>query len=327
VFRALQLGDMLCAVPALRSLRAACPAARITLIGLPWARQLADRFTHYIDDFVPFPGLPGLPEQPFDRRQLHDFLQRSRAAKFDLAIQMHGDGTLTNDVVRALAARHTAGCYPPSGVTLSAQTYLPYREGQPEPLRNLAVVEHLGAPPAGHWLEFPLNEGDFQELDRALAGANLGEFVVIHPGGRSPNRRWDAASFARVATALGQAGYPIVLTGTELDRDATRVVRAGARADVLDLTGKTSLGATAALLSAASLVVCNDTGISHLAAALETPSVVIGRNSDPARWAPLDTERHIYLEHRANIPVDPGMVISRATDLLSLRRPVEKAVA
>src|SRR3712207_3844932 len=88
IFRALQLGDLLCAVPAWRALRRHWPHARITLVGLPWAREFVSRFHGYLDDFLEFPGHRGLPERHAVAADA--FLHEIRARRFDLALQMHG---------------------------------------------------------------------------------------------------------------------------------------------------------------------------------------------------------------------------------------------
>ncbi|HSU51926.1 MAG TPA: hypothetical protein VLJ41_15075, partial [Segetibacter sp.] len=67
VFRALQIGDMLCSIPAIRALKEAYPDAEITLVGLPWAKMLIERFPQYFHSLITFPGYPGFPEQPVDR--------------------------------------------------------------------------------------------------------------------------------------------------------------------------------------------------------------------------------------------------------------------
>src|SRR5690606_20439176 len=96
IFRALQLGDFLCAIAAIRSLRQAYPNAHIAWIGLPGTQHLQHRFANYIDEFIPFPGYPGLPEQPIEPKKILAFLQDMQRRKFDLVIQMQGNGTYVN---------------------------------------------------------------------------------------------------------------------------------------------------------------------------------------------------------------------------------------
>lgn len=111
VLRALFLGDLLCATPALRALRERFPAAEITLIGLPWARELVDRLDT-VDRLLIFPGYQGIPEAEYHPERTAAFLAAARAYGYDLAIQMHGDGGITNGFVAELGARHTLGYRP-----------------------------------------------------------------------------------------------------------------------------------------------------------------------------------------------------------------------
>jgi ADP-heptose:LPS heptosyltransferase len=76
------------------------------------------------------------------------------------------------------------------------------------------------------------------------------------------------------------------------------------RAPVLNLVGETDLGKFLAVIDQLSLLVTNDTGASHLAAATKTPSVVLFGPSRPARWAPLDRTLHTVLDAR-DFAADP----------------------
>lgn len=291
VFRALQLGDMLCGVPALRALRAALPQARVTLVGLPWAKTFAARYPRYIDALLPCPGLPGFPERHPDVHALPAFLADAHAYDFDLAIQLHGNGRLSNSVTAWLGARLTVGFRPDAQVA-PLDHAIAYPDGVDEIERLLRLTDWLGFPRQGDELEF-----DVAETDRARAAALdiPRDYVCIHPGARDASRRWDAYHFAAVADALAARGLHIVLTGAEDERPLTHAVTQVMQAPAIDLAGHTDLGTLAAVLTDARLVVCNDTGVSHLAAALRVPSVVVFSASDPVRWAPRSRERHRWV--------------------------------
>lgn len=308
VFRALQLGDMLCAVPALRALRKAAPGAEITLIGLPWAEQFVRRFSCHVDRFIAFPGYPGMPEQQPAIHELPGFIKRIQEENFDLAVQMHGSGVLTNPLVMTFGARSTAGFYPAGMRNPDPSRYLEWRDEEHEIFRLLDLVECLGAPSEGATLEFPLTEMDYGQA-RTVAPALLRkEYVCVHPGAQLPSRRWPPERFAAVADRLHAAGFAIVLTGTAGERALVTSVRDAMRCPALDACGATDLGGLAALLSDARMVICNDTGVSHVATAVGTPSVIIASGSDTRRWAPLNRLRHRTLS--AQVPCRPCMEFS-----------------
>jgi len=277
----------------MRALRAGLPEARITLVALPWARDLVERFDAYLDDFLELPGFPGLPEQAPDVHALPATLAAAHERDFDLVLQLHGSGEVTNLLALLLGGRRTAGFYRPGAYCPDADTFVPYPDDEPEPVRLLRLVEALGFPLAGAELEFPVREADRQELESLpeLRAVDRTPYAVVHPGARSA-RPWSTEGFAAVADGLARRGLSVVLTGSDDERGATAAVASTMHAPVVDLAGRTSLGSLAALLDGARLVVCNDTGVSHLAAALRVPSVVMFTTSDARRWAPLDVDRH-----------------------------------
>ena len=86
-----------------------------------------------------------------------------------------------------------------------------------------------------------------------------------------------------------------MLTGSAGEAGLVDAVIQRMRRRATSLAGKTSLGALGALIDDADALVCNDTSVSHIAAALGCPSVVVSCGADVARWAPLDTTRHRVL--------------------------------
>lgn len=318
ILRALHLGDLLCAIPAWRALRAAYPDARIALAGLPWAREFVHRFPGYLDDFIAFPGYPGLPEQEPDFGRLLQFVAEVQRRHADLFLQMQGAGSYVNDLALLCGAREAAGFYSPSDRRPREGRFLRYPDDTSEIHRHLRLMEFLGIPPQGDRLEWPVHETDRRDLTtlvQSLGAAPLEpeSYVCLHTGGRSPHRRWPVERFTRVADELMTRGYRIVLTGTAAEAPLAEHLADNLALPPLNLVGKTTLGTLGALLDGARLLVANDTGVSHMAAARATPSVIISVGSDPVRWSPLDRQRHRVL---AGAETTVREVLGQADELL-----------
>lgn len=294
VFRALQLGDMLCAIPAIRALKKANPQAALTLIGLPWAEDFVKRFSIYFSAFIPFPGAPGLQEQPFKVDSFIDYLRSINTEKFDLLIQMHGNGLVTNTITAMSGAQRMAGYYQFDHYCPDEVLFMPYPNGLPEIQRHLSLMEFLNVPSREDYLEFPTYPSEELEFAALCDAFQLKprQYVCIHPGARDIKRWWAPQKFAQVANNIAEKGYSLVFTGTEGERAVVEAVIQQLEFPAINLTGKTDLGVLALLIKNARMLLSNDTGVSHVATAVKTPSVVIFLTSDPKRWAPIDRKRH-----------------------------------
>lgn len=319
VMRALPgLGDFLCVTPALRALRSALPAARVTLLGLAGTRPLVDRYRHLVDAFLEFPGFPGLPEAPANVRALPEFL-RAVQGRFDLALQMHGSGVVSNTFVQLLGARVSAGCYATPLACPDPATFMPYPAGLAEPQVYLALLASLGIAGRGEQLEFPIAAHEQAELDavlRGLAVADDAALALVHVGAAEARRRVEPWVLGRVVDGLAARGLEPALTGSCGDAALAESVRAHVRCRPLDLVGRTSLGTLGALVRRARLVIAGDTGVSHLASALGTASVIVFLASAPQRWAPLDRQLHRVVDGRS-APAGAAAILAEVDAVLA----------
>lgn len=300
VLRALMLGDMLCAQPLLRALRAHWPDAELVLVGLPWAQEWALRSGAH--RFVAFPGWPGLPERTPELGAIPAFLHAMQAERFDLLLQAHGSGRLTNPLVAACAPVASAGFVEDGDWCAEPARYLRWPESGHETARLLALARHLGLPEVSATPALPLRD-DERAVARSLVGP--GAYACVHVGARFASRRWPGERFAAVADQLAAQGLRIVLTGSAGERALVDAVMARMTQPAVDLCGRTGLWVLGAVVEGARVLVCNDTGVSHVAVAVGTPSVVVSCGADALRWAPADAVRHRVLWH--DLPCRPCM--------------------
>jgi ADP-heptose:LPS heptosyltransferase len=299
IFRALQLGDMLCAVPAMRALRQAYPKADIALIGLPWAGSFVQRYNKYLNRLIIFPGYPGLPEQPYNEAAWKRFVFQMQAEQFDCILQMQGNGTIVNEMLQQLQAKQLAGFHRPD-CRMDDRWFVEYPEAQHEVMRHLALMEHLGIAGNDVQMEFPVTEEEESLLQGVAPFVHNEPYVVVHPGSRSTARQWQPCYFAALADHCAEHGYRVVLTGTPDETYITDYIAGIMQHKPVNLAGKTSLGVVAALIKHANLLIANCTGVSHIAAATKTPSLIISMDGEPHRWAPMNRSLHYVFDWTKN---------------------------
>lgn len=296
VLRALGLGDLLTAVPALRALRRHFPGSQLTLCA-PAALAPLVELTGAVDELV-----DTAPLAPLDPR-----LDRP-----DVAVNLHGRGPESTRLLvglhpgRLLAFRHRE--VPP---TLGGPVWT---ADEHEVIRWCRMLAHhdIAADPGDLALDPPT-----QPPPAHLVGA-----TIIHPGAAGPARRWPPDRWAEVARAEIGRGRTVVLTGSAAEQPLARSVaeQAGLGSDAV-LAGTTDLAALAALVAGAGRVLCGDTGLAHLASAYGTPSVVLFGPTPPRWWGPPPGPHRVIWKGSTGDPhgreLDPGLDRVRVDEVLA----------
>ena len=267
VLRPLGLGDLLTGVPAIRGIRAAVPGHRLVLATTRALEPLA-ALVDAVDEV-----LPAVELQPLDWA----------GPPPELAVDLHGKGPASHVVVAELR--------PDRLLTFDSPGY---------PGPTWYAHEHE----VRRWCRL-VDEGlgvrcDPDALDLAVPAVPppVEGVAVVHPGAAFPGRRWPAERFAAVARHLLDRGLPVVVTGGPAERELALAVAGGAGlGEEAVLAGRTTSLELAAVVAAARVVVCGDTGVAHLATAYRRPSVVLFGPVDPALWGPPSRPQHVVRWH------------------------------
>jgi ADP-heptose:LPS heptosyltransferase len=291
-----QMGDMLLAVPAFRGLRARFGGARITLLASP-VNAACVRGNPFVDEVLVLPRRKGL-------RRLWDlvrFIGELRGRRFDLAIVLHTASFSVTSMLLAVASGarlRTGSTSAPFGHDLTSRFYhldLPLPPpaelaAMHESAHNLYPLAAIGVREADLTSAFVPAAEDERDCERFIAasfGAG-GRFIVVHPGAGKPQNVWPGARYAQAARILGEAyGCGVVATGGPADAKtlAAFLDACVARPFVLPCP---SIGFLGALMKRATLTLCNDTGIMHIAGAVGGRCVAVFGPTDPARWKPVN---------------------------------------
>ncbi|MGQ0523141.1 MAG: glycosyltransferase family 9 protein [Betaproteobacteria bacterium] len=275
-----RIGDVLLATPLIRSLRATWPETAIDALVFAGTEEIIAanpdvRQTHVI------PHRPGFPAHLV-------FLLRI-ARRYELALSLVPGDRPT--LYAFVAGRRRAGLLLDIPKERWKRAFL-HRWAPFDPLNthtvrmHLALAEVVGVPPHPDPV-VAWHADEANEVARLLGPVD-GRLAVLHPYPKFNYKMWAEAAWIEVAAWLAGRGYGVVLTG---GRDAAEIdyvskLARRLRSRSINVAGQLTLGASACLVSRASVFVGPDTALTHVAAALGVPTIALFGPSDPVKWGP-----------------------------------------
>lgn len=294
------IGDVVHTLPILNLMRKAWPSARISWLVTPACSGLLEEHPQ-LDEVILFERrkLGAWWRSPKLFGEFWRFNRNLRKRKFDLVVDLQGlfrSGWLS----RITGAQRRVGM---ASAREGASWF--YSELVPEGPRErhamekyLDVAESLGIGRGPIEFVWNVTQANRDRVDTLLSGLHGRPFAVFFPGTNWDTKKWPAERYAALAQHVRQElGMAVVVGGVKSDSTFADIIKPD-----LSLCGQTSLRETTALLEKAALVVANDTGPMHIAAALGRPLVTLYGPTSPIRTGPYGRDKSVV---RLSLPCSP----------------------
>ncbi|MCD6487470.1 MAG: lipopolysaccharide heptosyltransferase II [Syntrophobacterales bacterium] len=281
------IGDVIMSLPAVSSVRHTFPHARITVLAKPWVAQLY-RACPDVDDVIVFQS-PGIHDGTGGKIRLAAQL---REENFDLTVLLQNaiEAAIIAWLARIpLRAGYNSDC---RGLLL---THSVKRTRATRKIHQigyyLEMVEALGFRTSGRDINIVPGNDYSMSARKILTEHNIKErdtLIGIAPGASyGPAKMWFPERFAAVADRLAdEFSARIILFGSAGDREKTDQVQRYSKNAMVNLAGETDLKEVTGLINECNLFISNDSGLMHLAGALDIPLVAIFGSTNPATTSP-----------------------------------------
>jgi ADP-heptose:LPS heptosyltransferase len=318
-----QMGDMLLATPCLRALRERLPESRITLLA-SHENEAVVRGNPHVDEVLVY-DKRRFRAHPWALLGLLRTLRRKRPA---VCIVLSTVSSSLTSVLLALlsGARYRLGYSSVAfGMEFADRAFhcvvpMPSEEIHQSRL-GLRLLEHFGISTKDLSPIMAPSTEDRSYADIFLARASLdkkGTIVAIHPGAGKKKNRWPVSGFAQVANELhADSAVHILAMGGPSDEEVLDALLEELKFTPVVLSGQ-SIGRVAAVMKKVCLLICNDTGVLHVAASVGCPTLALFGPTDPRWWAPLSRcVRYLRAPESVMERLEPESVLACALEMIS----------
>ena len=308
------IGDAILTLPAMTSIRATYPRAHIAVLAKPWVADIYKIFSD-VDEIIIYEDKYDTPTGVF---RLANMLKEKN---FDAAI-------LLQNAIEAAIIAFVARIPLRAGYNSDARglllTHSVKRTNEIRKVHQidyyLEMVKALGCVPVDRKmrLEARINIQDAQDIVQKYIPETNKAIIGIAPGATyGPAKRWLPDRFAAVADKLSES-FPMqgILFGSKSDWEVAEEVRVAARTKLINLAGKTNLQEAIYLISQCRLFISNDSGLMHIAGALNIPTVAIFGSTNPITTSPAGNKTTIVHQ---NVSCSPCLEETCPTDFRCMK--------